>query len=95
MLNQKHLFSASSDEGSLGAVSWETDRAPQAILDFYRRELEDAGYDIREEHSAWRHGEVEGGFWAERDESRRAVFIGVSEEDGVTKVVLGYGEEVS
>ncbi len=89
------LFSASSDEGSLGAVSWETDRGPQAILDFYRRELEEAGYEIREEHSAWRHGEVEGGFWAEQEQSRRAVFIGVSEEDEVTKVVLGYGEEVS
>jgi hypothetical protein len=91
----KHLFSAVSDEGGLGAVSWDTDRSPQAVLDFYRRELEDSGYDIREEHSAWHRGDVEGGFWAENKEAGRLVFIAVSEEDGGTKVILGYGEDQS
>lgn len=89
----KPLFSASSAEGALGAVSWETGRAPRAILDFYRRELESAGYEIREEHSAWHRGEVEGGFWAENEEARRVVFLGVSEDDEVTRVILGYGED--
>jgi len=89
----KHLFSALSDEGGLGAVSWETNRLPQAVLDFYRHELEDAGYRIREEHSARQHGEVEGGFWAENEADDRIVFIAASNEDGVTKVILGYGEE--
>jgi hypothetical protein len=91
----KHLFSAVSDEGGLGAVSWDTDRSPTAVLDFYRRELEDAGYEIREEHSAWHRGDVEGGFWAENKEARRLVFIAVSEGDGATKVILGYGEDQS
>jgi len=89
----KHLFSAVSDLGDLGAVSWETERSPQAVLDFYRRELEDSGYEIREEHSAWHRGEVEGGFWAENEGDGRVVFIAVSEEDGGTRVVLGYGED--
>lgn len=91
----KHLFSALSDEGGLGAVSWNTDRSPQAVLDFYRRELEDAGYDVREEHSAWHRGEVEGGFWAENEEDGRVVFIAVSEGDEATRVILGYGEDRS
>jgi hypothetical protein len=91
----KHLFSAISDEGGLGAVSWETDRSPQAILDFYQRELEDLGYDMREEHSAWHRGDVEGGFWAENEDDGRVVFVAVSEEDGATRVILGYGEDLS
>jgi hypothetical protein len=91
----KHLFSALSEEGSLGAVSWDTDRSPRAVLDFYRRELREAGYEIREEHSEWKRGDVEGGFWAESDADGRMVFMAVSEEDGGTKVILGYGEEGS
>jgi hypothetical protein len=91
----QHLFSALSDEGSLGAVSWETDRSPQAVLDFYKRELDEAGYDVREEHSAWHRGDVEGGFWAENQEDGRVVFLAVSQEDGSTKVILGYGEDGS
>jgi len=90
-----HLFSAASDEGVLGAVSWETDRAPGAVLDFYRRELEESGYRIREDHSARHQGEFEGGFWAENDAVDRVVFIAVSNEEGKTKVLLGYGEDRS
>ncbi|MGW8266787.1 MAG: hypothetical protein ACWGSQ_10485 [Longimicrobiales bacterium] len=90
-----HLFSALSDEGGLGAVSWETDRTPGAVLDFYRRELEDSGYRIREEHSARHHGEFEGGFWAEDEGHDRVIFIAVSRKDGKTKVLLGYGEDQS
>lgn len=90
-----HLFSALSDEGGLGAVSWETDRSPRAVLDFYRRELEDAGYTIREQHSSRHGGDFEGGFWAEAPVDDRVVFIAVSEEEGMTRVLLGYGEERS
>jgi hypothetical protein len=90
-----HLFSALSDEGGLGAVSWETDRSPGAVLDFYRRELEDSGYRIREEHSARHGGEFEGGFWAENEAESRVVFIAASQEEGTTKVLLGYGEDRS
>lgn len=90
-----HLFSALSDEGGLGAVSWETERMPGAVLDFYRRELEDAGYRIREEHSARHRGEFEGGFWAENEGENRVVFIAVSSEEGKTRVLLGYGEDRS
>ncbi len=90
----KHLFSAEADEGGLGAVSWETDRSPQAVLDFYRLELEEAGYVLREEHSAHNHGEFGGGFWAENKADGRVVFMAVGEEDGMTRILLGYGEEV-
>ena len=64
-----------------------------AVLDFYRHELEDSGYHIREEHSAHDTGEMEGGFWAENHAEDRIVFVAASDESGVTKVILGYGEE--
>ena len=90
----KPLFSMMSEDGALGAVSWETDESPEAILDFYRETLADDGYRIREEHSSSRHGKMDGGFWAENDDEDRVVFVAASEEDGVTKVLLGYGEEI-
>jgi len=90
-----HVFSALSDEGGLGAVSWETDRSPRAVLDFYRRELEESGFQMREEHSGRQRGDFEGGLWAENEADHRVVFLAVSEDEGVTKVVLGYGEDRS
>ena len=87
------VFSASSEDGILGAVSWETNAAPDAILDFFRDALVNDGYRLREEHSARSRGEVEGGLWAENDDDDRIVFVAASEDDGVTKVLLGYGEE--
>jgi len=92
--NPKNLFSATSDEGGLGAVSWETDQSPQAILDFYREKLADEGYRLREEHSTRDEGEFGGGFWAENEADGRVVFVAVGEEDGMTKILLGYGAEV-
>jgi len=91
---QKPLFSMQSEEGSLGAVSWETEESPETVLDFYRETLADEGYRIREEHSSRHRSEVEGGFWAENEADGRVVFVAASEGDGVTKVVLGYGLEI-
>jgi hypothetical protein len=90
----KPLFSMMSEEGVLGAVSWETGESPEGVLDFYREVLADEGYSLREEHSSRHRGEVEGGFWAENEAEDRVVFVATSEEDGVTKVLLGYGEEI-
>ena len=76
-------------------MTWETDRTPGAVLDFYRSELTNAGYVIREEHSASRRGDFEGGFWAESEAEDRVVFIAASQEvDRTTRILLGYGGEV-
>lgn len=88
------VFSMGSEEGALGAVAWETDRSPEAVLDYYRETLEDEGYRIREQHTSRHHGDEEGGFWAEHSGDDRVVFIAASEEDGMTKVLLGYGVEI-
>ncbi len=87
------LFSMVSEEGSLGAVAFEADRSPRAVLAYYREALQAEGYRIREERGSARHGAMEGGFWAESYEDDRVVFVAASQEDGVTKVLLGYGLE--
>lgn len=90
----KPVFSMGSEEGSLGAVAFETDRSPEAVLEAYRDVLEGEGYHVQEEGSHGHRGDVEGGFWAENFETDRIVFIAASDERGVTKVLLGYGEEM-
>lgn len=87
------LFSMTSEDGSLGAVAFEADRSPRAVLAYYRERLQAEGYRIREERSSDRHGALEGGFWAENHDNDRVVFVAASEEDGVTKILLGYGDE--
>jgi hypothetical protein len=92
--NMQPVFSLGSEEGSLGGVAFEVDRSPEAVLDFYRELLEDQGYELREDHSERHRGEFEGGFWAENFEDDRVVFIAAAQEDGMTKVLLGYGIEI-
>ena len=86
------LFSVESRSGGLGTVSWETESSAEAILEHYRDAVSRAGYRIREEHSAMQRSREEMGFWAESLQEDRVVFLSASEEDGVTRVLLGYGE---
>lgn len=91
--NAASIFSVESDEGGMGAVSWETGASAGAVLENYRDAVSWAGYRIREEHSAQHHGMEEMGFWAENHQEDRVIFLSISEKDGVTRVLLGYGEE--
>ena len=91
----KSLFSVESDEGSLGAVTWKTDQALEAVLKETREVVSRAGYRIREEHSARGREQVEAGFWAENSREDRVIFLSASSKDGVTRILLGYGEEMS
>lgn len=88
------LFSMQSDDGALGAVSWTTVDAPEAVMGAYRESLSADGYRIRQDYSSRSNGEVDMGFWAENRETDRVVFLSASREDGMTRILLGYGEEV-
>lgn len=87
------LFSVESDDGGLGAVSWETERPLRAVLDEFRAVVSEAGYRIRQEHSAQGREHMEVGFWAENRREDRVIFLSASEEDGITRILLGYGAE--
>jgi hypothetical protein len=84
-----------SDKGSLGAVTWKTDQPLEVVLEETREAVSRAGYRIREEHSARGREQVEAGFWAENPRDDRVIFLSASSEDGLTRILLGYGEEMS
>jgi hypothetical protein len=87
-------FSASAAQGLFGVAAWETERSPESVVEPYRARLESDGYDLQAEHSH-RAGEGRSASVVGRDEtSGRMVFLAASREDGVTKVVLGWGEGV-
>ena len=92
--NPQALFSVASEDGGLGAVSWETDRPLKAVMEEYRDMVSREGYRIREEHSAHSGNHLEVGFWAENADQGRVIFFSGSQEDGANRILLGYGEEI-
>jgi hypothetical protein len=89
----KHVFSATSSEGFLGAVAWKTDRSPEAVLDAYRERLEGAGFEIGAEHSTRSRKHRGEALWGKNEAEDRVVFVAASREKGVTEVLLGYGHK--
>jgi hypothetical protein len=88
----RHVYSARSAEGVLGAVAWETELAPGAVVEAYRRALEDAGFDIVRQSARQRGREVQASLWARDVDGERHAFVVAALEDGATAVLLGYGE---
>lgn len=87
------VYSLAASEGILGAVAWSGSAAPAQILSWYRAGLEAQGYDLRDEVLVTEEGLQEGSLWARNEADGRIVFLAVREQHGVTKVLLGYGEE--
>lgn len=87
-------FSAISGEGSFGVTSWETDDDAEALVEAYRDRLESEGYDLRAEHRLDGRGERSASVVGTDASAApdRTVFFLAAEEDGVTRVVLGWGE---
>lgn len=90
----RRVFSATSGKGQLGAVAWETDRSPEAILEFYKQRLESDGYELQAEHSAHNPRHRSESFWGKNEAEKRLVFVAASRKRGLTKVILGYGERL-
>jgi hypothetical protein len=90
----ERVYSLASDEGFLGAVAWETDRSPEAVMDFYQNVLQDQGYDFRASHRL--HGDhvSQQSLWARNEDSGRIVFVVTHQDQGDTRVLLGYGEKI-
>jgi hypothetical protein len=90
------VYSISSPEGALGAVSWQSDRSALDVLDACKGRLEAMGFDlrIRTRVQSEGPGQEQASLWARHEESGRLVFLVAHHEDGVTKVLLGYGEEL-
>lgn len=88
------LMSASSGRGFFGAVAWEAAAAPEAVVDAYRERLEDEGYSLRAEHSMRGGDRRSASVVGRDDESGRMVFLVATREDGTTRAVLGYREDL-
>lgn len=89
----EQVMSASSGRGFFGAVTWEADDAPEAVVDAVRERLEDGGYSLRAEHSLRGRDGRSASVVGRDDDAGRMVFLVAAREDGATRVVLGYGEE--
>ncbi len=86
------VYSLEASEGVLGGVTWASDHSSEDVLDFYRNRLEDAGYDLRAEHSRRGAGFDEGSLWARDEGDGRLVFVVARSDREGTRVLLGYGE---
>lgn len=86
------VFSLTTPDASLGAVTWKDDAAPGAWISAYRTTLEDAGYEVEVEHSRSGPDGEEASLWARRDKDGHTVFVLARRVDGRTHQVLGYGE---
>lgn len=88
----QRVYSLTSEEGFMGAVAWQGNGSPQEVLSFYREWLEGEGYDLRSEHRLREEGNDQGSLWARNEEAGRVVFLVAGLEEGMTKILLGYGE---
>jgi hypothetical protein len=93
----RHVFSAQSPEGSLGAVAWTVDESPERVVETYRSALRDAGFELRVEgeHRTGRRANRQEGatLLGEFGDGDRHVFVVASHDhEGRTGVLLGYHE---
>jgi hypothetical protein len=88
----REVFSASSDRRQFGIVTWETEVDPAELTDAYGRRLRAAGFEIREEHDLRHEDGRTTSVTGVEESTHRMVFLSTSREDGVTRVVLSYGQ---
>lgn len=86
------VYSLTSDDGFLGAVTWGESDSAEEVVEHYAAQLVDAGFRLESEAQD-RGGRVErNALWARDQDSDRFVFV-VAEYDGsTTEVLLGFGE---
>ena len=88
----QRVYSLTSQEGFMGAVAWQGDGSPQDVISFYREWLEGEGYELRAEHRLREEGNDRGSLWARNEDAGRVVFLVAELEEGMTNILLGYGE---
>ena len=88
----QRVYSLTSDEGFMGAVAWQGDGSARDVLSFYRDWLEGEGYEFKAQQRTRDEGEEVSSLWARNEEAGRVVFLVAGQEDGISKLLLGYGE---
>jgi hypothetical protein len=89
----QRVYSLTSEEGFMGAVAWQGDGSAREILTFYRDWLEGEGFEIRSQHRSHSESEDVSSLWARNEDSGRVVFLVAGQDESLTKILLGYGEE--
>jgi hypothetical protein len=89
----ERVYSLTSEEGFMGAVSWQGDGSAREILEFYRDWLQGESFDIRAQQRSREDGVETASLWARDEASGRVVFLVAGEDHGSTDVLLGYGEK--
>lgn len=73
-----------------GMFTFTTGDGVAEVMDYYRDELTDLGFELRE--NTFTSGEVEGGSLTGEGEAGRTVNVGLTRQDGVTQVSVNYTE---
>ena len=89
----KPVYSLSSRDGFMGAVSWQDDGSPREVLRFYRDWLTGEGFEIRVQERSREDGTETASLWARNQDSGRVVFLVAGQDQAATKILLGYGEK--
>jgi hypothetical protein len=77
----------------MGAVAWEADGSPGDVLSYYSEWLEGEGFELKDARRVRQDGGADqASLWARNENTGRVVFLVAGQEDGTTKVLLGYGE---
>jgi hypothetical protein len=88
----RQVYSARSADGMLGAVAWEAEAAPGAIVEAYRRALEADGFEMVRQSASERGRDRQASLWARDRDGGRHAFVVAAVENDATAVLLGYGE---
>jgi len=88
----QRVYSLTSEEGFMGAVAWQGDGPAVDVLSFYRDWLEGEGYEFKAQQRTHAEGEEVNSLWARNEDAGRVVFLVAGQDEGITKLLLGYGE---
>ncbi len=86
------VYSLTAADGSLGAVTWQSDASTGEVLEYYRGVLEGDGYELKARQRLRNQEGSQGSLWARNQATGRLVFVVADQAQGETKVLLGYGE---
>lgn len=82
-------FSMTQDETKRAAATAETDASVDEVVDFFTKKLEAEGYSVRKIRST-AVDESSGMVMATNDAAKRSVQVGITREDGKTKIAITF-----
>lgn len=91
----RRVVSGHAGDGTFGALTWWSDGGPEELVEGFRERLEDDGWTIQAEHRLTGRGEESASVVGRRPDDGRTVLLTAGQEEGRTRVVLGWGQEPS